>query len=87
MPFLGLVENLYQAPHQGARKMALDMDLPLLASLPADPLVEECAQEGVPFVLSKPESEASWHLDALACRLQELLGLSMEGKTEAATSL
>jgi ATP-binding protein involved in chromosome partitioning len=76
VPLLGLVENQYQAAGQGAREMAMDMDLPLLASLPMDPVVAQSAEEGTPFVLSHPESEASWHLDGLACRLEELLGMT-----------
>ncbi len=68
MPILGLVENMgpvtcEQCGHPmalfgsgGGERLAAEMDVPLLASIPFSPRMVEAADAGRPLVLEEPES-------------------------------
>jgi ATP-binding protein involved in chromosome partitioning len=71
MDVLGVVENMsgFICPHcgvkteifqsGGGKKMAAEMKVDFLGSIPIDPKVGVDADKGLPFVISHPESEAS----------------------------
>ena len=82
---LGLVENMsgLVCPHcdevidvfgsGGADRLADEMDLPLLGRVPLDPAVRSAGDEGVPTVLSAPDSGAGQALRQLAEVVAEML--------------
>lgn len=71
VPIFGIVENMsgLVCPHcgetinvfgeGGGEKVAQDMGLELLGSIPMDPRISRDSDEGVPFILRHPDSPAS----------------------------
>lgn len=71
MPVIGVVENMsgFVCPHcggkvdifqsGGGRKIAEEMQVPFLGSIPIDPKIGVDADRGLPFVLSNAESPAA----------------------------
>ncbi len=71
MPIIGVVENMssFICPHcgtkteifqtGGGKKMAQEAGVNFLASLPIDPTVGKDADQGKPFMLAHPDSEAA----------------------------
>ncbi|KAJ9089897.1 hypothetical protein DSO57_1008298 [Entomophthora muscae] len=71
VPILGLVQNMshyccpkcsdvsYPFGHEGASKLASEMDLSYLGDLPLNPLLCKLSDEGTPIVVSHPESRES----------------------------
>jgi ATP-binding protein involved in chromosome partitioning len=71
MPIIGVVENMsgYVCPHcgekidifqsGGGRKMADELGVPFLGSIPIDPKVGVDADKGLPFIISHADSEAA----------------------------
>ena len=71
MPIIGVVENMsgFVCPHcgekidifqsGGGRKMADELGVPFLGSIPIDPKVGVDADKGLPFVISHADSEAA----------------------------
>jgi len=71
MPVLGIIENMsgFICPHCGKRtdlfkcgggkKIAEEMGVPLLGSVPIDPSVVEACDEGIPALVRKPDSKAT----------------------------
>jgi ATP-binding protein involved in chromosome partitioning len=71
MPVIGIAENMsgFVCPECGAKidifrsgggkKIAEEMNVPFLGSIPIDPRVCEDSDRGVPFVTEHPDSEAS----------------------------
>ena len=69
-PILGIVENMIdlKCPHcdqeidvfgsGGGKRLADDMDLPILGRIPLDPAVRAAGDEGTPTVVSSPNSPA-----------------------------
>ena len=69
-PILGIVANMIElkCPHcdqeidvfgsGGGKRLADDMDLPILGSIPLDPAVRAAGDEGTPTVVSSPNSPA-----------------------------
>jgi len=86
-PVLGLVENL--AAHRCARcgaeealfagedsaRMAERLDIPFLGRVPFDPLLSRCADEGVPLLLSFPDSPGARALSQIAAAVAGALHL------------
>lgn len=86
VPVLGLVENMsfFRCPdcdslhhifgHGGAANLATELNLPLLAELPLEPVVREGSDSGRPAVL---DSKAAWHhaFRDLAQAVSERLGI------------
>jgi ATP-binding protein involved in chromosome partitioning len=71
VPLIGIVENMsgFVCPKCGAevnifktgggRKIAEDLDIPFLGSIPIDPEICEDSDDGKPFIVEHPESPAS----------------------------
>jgi ATP-binding protein involved in chromosome partitioning len=86
VPVLGLVENMsfFQCPdcgsvhhifgHGGAVKLAVELDLPLLAEIPLEPLMREDSDSGLPAVLD-PQSGSHRVFQGLAETVCERLGI------------
>lgn len=87
VPVLGLVENMsyFRCPdcgglhyifgHGGARKLAEDLDLPLLAELPLEIAIREDSDQGYPAVLD-PKTTSSPVFGELAQAVIDHLGIS-----------
>jgi len=83
---LGVVENMsgLACPHceeiidvfgsGGGEKLAKEMNLPFLGRVPLDPAVRVSGDDGVPTVLSAPESGAAKALMAVKDAVEERLG-------------
>ena len=71
LPIIGVVENMsgFICPHcgtkteifqsGGGRKMAEESGVPFLGSIPIDPKVGVDADQGKPFIIAQPDSEAA----------------------------
>jgi len=71
MPILGIIENMsgFVCPHCGKRtdlfkrgggkRIAEEMGVPFLGSIPIDPSVVEACDEGIPTMVKNPNSEVS----------------------------
>lgn len=71
VPILGLLENMsfFKCPHcgepshifgkGGARKTADEMGLQFLGEIPLEVEIRSCSDEGVPVVISNPDSTVS----------------------------
>ena len=82
---LGLVENMsgFSCPHcgedvdifgqGGGARLADEMELELLGAVPLDSAVRAAGDQGVPTVLSAPESPAGRALTAIAASVEESL--------------
>jgi ATP-binding protein involved in chromosome partitioning len=77
MRLIGVVENMaYMTRADGSREelfgsgggeaLAVEVEAPLLARIPFDPLLGALADEGEPIVLAAPEAEVSRAIVALA---------------------
>jgi ATP-binding protein involved in chromosome partitioning len=81
VPVLGIVENMswFECPHcgkptaifgtGGGKRLADELELPLLAEIPLYPRVQESGDRGVPIVVAEPDASASRALRALAERV------------------
>ena len=86
VPVLGIVENMswFECPHcgkptaifgtGGGKRLADELELPLLGEIPLYPRVHEGADRGTPIVVAEPEVSASRALRALADRVVAALG-------------
>jgi ATP-binding protein involved in chromosome partitioning len=86
VPVLGIVENMswFECPHcgkptaifgtGGGKRLADELELPLLGEIPLDPRVHEGADRGTPIVVAEPEASASRALRALADRVVAAMG-------------
>jgi ATP-binding protein involved in chromosome partitioning len=82
MPVIGVVENMsgFICPHCGTKteifqsgggqKMASEMKVDFLGSIPIDPKVGVDADKGLPFVISHPESEASKVFNEIVAKIE-----------------
>jgi len=71
VPIIGIVENMSSivCPHcgenvdvfgsGGGEKVASDMSVPFLGSIPLDPKISTTADAGTPFIIMEPDSQAS----------------------------
>jgi ATPases involved in chromosome partitioning len=85
VPVLGIVENMsyFVCPHCGDRtaifgsgggkRLAEELDIPLLGEIPLYPAVLEGADRGEPIVVGEPEAPAALALFKLAGQLSGLL--------------
>ena len=86
VPVLGIVENMswFECPHcgkptaifgtGGGKRLADELELPLLGEIPLYPRVHEGADRGTPIVVAEPEASASRALRTLADRVVAALG-------------
>lgn len=84
VPILGIVENMSSmvCPHcgglidvfgvGGGEKVAKDMDISLLGTIPLDPRISIAMDAGTPFIVSEPESLASKAFDAIVEKIESL---------------
>ncbi|KAA8543337.1 hypothetical protein F0562_021168 [Nyssa sinensis] len=88
VPILGVIENMsfFKCPHcgepshifgkGGARKTADDMGLGFLGEIPLEVEIRSCSDEGVPVVMSRPDSAVAKAYEDMAqkvvSRLEEL---------------
>jgi ATP-binding protein involved in chromosome partitioning len=72
MRLIGVVENMGGETfgHGGGAALAGELDVPLLAELPLDPLVREQGDLGLPLVLADPQAATSRAFVALAEAIQ-----------------
>ena len=90
VPVLGIVENMswFECPHcgkptaifgtGGGKRLADELELPLLGEIPLYPRVQEGADRGTPIVVAEPEASAARALRSLADRVVSALGASAE---------
>jgi len=81
VPVLGIVENMswFECPHcgkptpifgtGGGKRLADELELPLLGEIPLYPRVYEGGDRGTPIVVAEPEASAARALRALADRV------------------
>lgn len=95
VPILGLLENMsfFKCPHcgesshifgkGGAHKTADEMCLPFLGEIPLEELIRSTSDEGIPVVVSNPNSEVAKAYNDVAqkvvSRLEELSKHQMQG--------
>jgi len=88
-PILGIIENMstFTCPHcgngtdifhgGGGERMSLELGIPFLGTIPLDPDIVACGDQGRPLVLEKPNSLATKVYLAIATELDgQLLALS-----------
>ena len=85
VPVLGIVENMswFECPHcgkptaifgtGGGKRLADELELPLLAEIPLYPRVQESGDRGTPIVVAEPDASASRALRGLADRIVNAL--------------
>jgi ATP-binding protein involved in chromosome partitioning len=90
VPVLGIVENMswFECPHcgkptpifgtGGGKRLADELELPLLGEIPLYPRVQEGADRGMPIVVAEPEAAAARALRSLADRVVAALGAPQE---------
>jgi ATP-binding protein involved in chromosome partitioning len=68
MRLVGVVENMAGDVFGsgGGERLAADLGIPLLGSIPLEPLVRECGDTGEPVVAADPDSEAARELLRIA---------------------
>jgi ATP-binding protein involved in chromosome partitioning len=83
VPVLGIVENMayFHCPHCGERtdifssgggqRLALELGLPLLGSIPLQARVQELCESGLPVVLAEPDSPVGKVMTAIAAEMEE----------------
>ena len=86
VPVLGIVENMswFECPHcgkptpifgtGGGKRLADELELPLLGEIPLYPRVQESGDRGTPIVVADPDASASRALRALAERVAAAVG-------------
>ena len=83
VPVLGIVENMayFHCPHCGERtdifssgggqRLALELGIPLLGSIPLQARVQELCETGVPVVVAEPDTPVGKVMTALAAEVEE----------------
>jgi ATP-binding protein involved in chromosome partitioning len=68
MRLLGVIENMTGEAfgHGGGERLADELEVPLLGTVPLDPLLRESGDAGTPLVESDPDSEVGHALTAIA---------------------
>jgi ATP-binding protein involved in chromosome partitioning len=86
VPVLGIVENMswFECPHcgkptpifgtGGGKRLADELELPLLGEIPLYPRIHEGGDRGTPIVVAEPEVSAARALRTLAERVTAALG-------------
>ena len=91
VPVLGIVENMsyFESPETGkplaifgtggGKRLADELQVPLLGEVPLHPPVLEGGDRGVPIVVSEPDCSAARKLTAVAMEIAKQLGLTRPG--------
>jgi ATP-binding protein involved in chromosome partitioning len=86
VPVLGIVENMswFECPHcgkptaifgtGGGKRLADELELPLLGEIPLYPRIHEGGDRGTPIVVAEPDAAAARALKSLAERVTAALG-------------
>ena len=86
VPVLGIVENMswFECPHcgkptaifgtGGGKRLADELELPLLGEIPLYPRIHEGGDRGTPIVVAEPDAAAARALRSLADRVTMALG-------------
>ena len=86
VPVLGIVENMswFECPHcgkptaifgtGGGKRLADELELPLLGEIPLYPRIHEGGDRGTPIVVAEPDAPAARALRSLADRVTAALG-------------
>ena len=86
VPVLGIVENMswFECPHcgkptpifgtGGGKRLADELELPLLGEIPLYPRIHEGGDRGTPIVVAEPDAAAARALQSLADRVVAALG-------------
>ncbi len=86
VPVLGIVENMswFECPHcgkptaifgtGGGKRLADELELPLLGEIPLYPRIHEGGDRGTPIVVAEPDAAAARALMSLADRVTAALG-------------
>lgn len=84
VPTLGILENMsgMKCPHcgktidvfktGGGKKAAADLGVPFLGAIPIDPEIVRASDDGKPYVLEHPDSEAAKVLEAIIEEVEKL---------------
>jgi ATP-binding protein involved in chromosome partitioning len=86
VPILGIVENMsyLELPdgtqvdvfgHGGGEQLASATGVPLIGSIPIEPAVREGGDEGVPIVISNPESKVGLALTSIAEQIAAIISV------------
>lgn len=82
---LGIVNNMccfvcpkcgskyYIFGKSGAARLAEEMGIEILAEIPLDPRISEAADQGVPFVIAYPDTDAAKKLMSVAERIEKVM--------------
>jgi ATP-binding protein involved in chromosome partitioning len=83
VPIIGIIENMSSivCPHCGKRvdvfgvgggeRIASEMNVPLLGSIPLDPRISTAMDAGTPFIATQPDSPAAVAFDAIVEKIEE----------------
>ena len=83
LPVIGIVENMsgFTCPHcgkqvaifkvGGGERAAADLGVPFLGRIPFDPIVVDSGDDGIPVVLSSPDSAPAKALEAIVDEIAE----------------
>jgi ATP-binding protein involved in chromosome partitioning len=71
-PECGNKVNILQAG--GGERLAKQMNVPFIGAIPLDPRVSESSDEGNPFIVKYPETEASKVINRMTDKIEEALG-------------
>ncbi len=55
----------------GGRKIAEELKVPFLGSIPLDPRISQCSDSGVPFIVEDPDSEATKSFNEIVDKIIE----------------
>ncbi|RLE60787.1 MAG: ATP-binding protein [Thermoprotei archaeon] len=85
VPILGIINNMccficpkcgskyYIFGEGGAAKLAEEMGIEMLADIPLDPRISEATDQGVPFVIAFPDTEAAKNIMSIAEKIEKIM--------------
>ena len=85
MPIIGIVENMsgFVCPHCGTKtdifqacggkKIAEELNIPFLGSIPIDPKVSEDSDKGLSFIVEHADSPASKTFKEIVSKIEDFL--------------
>lgn len=85
VPILGIVNNMccfvcpkcgskyYIFGKGGATKLVEEMGIEMLANIPLDPRISEATDQGVPFVIAFPDTEAAKNIMSIADKIEKVM--------------
>ncbi len=96
LPVIGIIENMsgYVCPHCGHRvdvfkrgggeQAAMELGLPFLGRIPLDPRIVVGGDDGKPFVLEHPDSDAAKAFDTIVARIKGVVAEARAKHAQAA---